>query len=103
MLQVAGLLGLGSVLSACDEIFDGAASPAYVQHIAEDWSAEPTVRQAYLADGADWQLPSRMRQPVAGVVFFAGDAYTSGEDWSSVHMAAQSAREAVELMIDAAG
>ncbi len=89
------------VLAELDEMSDGVATPAYVQHLAQNWAEEPFIRQAYFADSGDWQLPSRMRQPVGDQIFFAGDAYTDGSDWSSVHTAAQSAREAVELMVDA--
>ncbi len=86
------------VLSELDAIFDGIASDTYVQHISQNWNAEPYIRQAYFADLGDWRLPPRMREPVDGRIFFAGDAYTDGEDWSSVHTAAQSARDAFDAM-----
>ena len=80
------------MLRELDEIFDGVASPAYLGHVAQDWSAEPFVRQAYLADDADWQVPRTLGRPVGERLFFAGDAYTDGENWSEVHVAAASAR-----------
>ncbi len=94
-------LALDVALAELDAMFDGAASRLYVGHVAQDWNAEPYVRQAYFADQADWRLPPRMREPVADRVFFAGDAYTDGENWSEVHVAAESARQAVDAMFDA--
>lgn len=88
------------VLAELDEIFDGAATPAYLGHIAQNWSAEPFIRQAYLADDADWQVPRTLGLPVGERLFFAGDAYTDGENWSEVHVAAASARTAVDRLAE---
>lgn len=87
------------ILGELDEIFDGAASKSYVQHVAQNWNEEPFIRQAYFADSADWRLPSVMRETVDGRVLFAGASYTDGEDWGSVHTAAQSARDAVAQLL----
>ncbi len=87
------------ILEELDGIFDGAASRNYTRHISQNWSAEKFIRQAYYADGANWRLPPRMRECVDGRVFFAGDTYTDGNDWGSVHAAAQSARDAVRELI----
>jgi hypothetical protein len=35
-------------------------------------------------------------QSINNKVYFAGDAYTTGDDWSSVHAAARSAIRAVK-------
>jgi monoamine oxidase len=74
------------VLAELDEIFDDAASRRYRRHIVQDWSAEPFVRQAYVADEADWRTVRTLGEPADDRVLFAGDAYTNGEDWSSVHV-----------------
>ncbi len=87
------------ILAELDEMYDGAPSRTFVQHIAQNWEVEPYIEQAYIADNADWRLPPKMQRPVQSRVFFAGDAYTDGEDWSSVHMAAASAAEAVEALL----
>lgn len=79
--------------------FDGAASRAYRRHVSQDWSAEPFVRQAYVADEADWQLVRTLGEAADVRVQFAGDAYTDGEDWSSVHTAVESARAAVTRLL----
>jgi monoamine oxidase len=87
------------VLDELDEIFDGAASRAYRRHVSQDWSAEPFVGQAYVADEADRQLVRTLGEPTGDRVLFAGDAYTDGDDWSSVHTAAESARVAVSRLL----
>lgn len=84
------------ILNELDEIFEGAASRSYLRHVAQNWSEEEYIRQAYFADSANWRLPPQMQQTVGDRVFFAGDTYTDGEDWGSVDMAALSAREAVD-------
>ena len=38
-------------------------------------------------------------ESISKKVYFAGDAYTAGTDWSSVHAAARSARRAVEELV----
>jgi len=87
------------VLAELDEVFDGAASRSYRQHIVQDWSAEPDIRQAYVADHADWQLVRTLGRPASERVLFAGDAYTDGTNWSEVHVAASSARTAVDRLL----
>ncbi|MEM7271961.1 MAG: FAD-dependent oxidoreductase [Actinomycetota bacterium] len=86
------------ILGELDEVFDGAASANYLQHIAQDWSAEPHIGMAYLADDADWQTPRKLAEPIGDRVYFAGDAYIDdGEDgWSMVHLAAKAGRVAVD-------
>lgn len=88
------------VLSELDSIFDGAASRSFVRYIAQNWNDEPFIRQAYLADGADWRGVRTLGQPIDDRIWFAGDAYTDGEDWSSVHIAARSARAAVDGLLE---
>jgi monoamine oxidase len=87
------------VLAELDDVFDGAASRTYRRHITQDWSAEPFVRQAYVADDADWQIVRALGAAGNDRVVFAGDAYTDGEDWSAVHVAAAAARSAVERLL----
>ncbi len=87
------------ILTELDEIFDGAASQSYVRHIAQNWNEEKFIRQAYFADSADWRLPRMMQKTVEGRIFFAGASYISGDDWGSVHTAAESARVAVDRLV----
>ena len=88
------------VLAELDAVFDGAASRAFVQYVAQNWNEEPFIRQAYVADGADWRGIRTLGEPIGDRIWFAGDAYTDGEDWSSVHVAARSARTAVDGLLD---
>lgn len=88
------------VLAELDEIFDGAASASYIQHISQNWSEEPFINQAYLNDNADWRLPGRLFEPMAdGRIRFAGEAYTQNNDWGSVHAAARAARDVVARIL----
>lgn len=89
------------LLAELDEVFDGAASRSYRRHITQDWSAEPHIRQAYVADHADWRLVRRLGEPTGARVLFAGDAYTDGENWSEVHTAARSAEVGVRRLLRA--
>ncbi|HBR99197.1 MAG TPA: hypothetical protein DD979_17735 [Gammaproteobacteria bacterium] len=61
----------------------------------QNWNAEPFAKGAYVYDYEDWRVLQRLGESVDERLFFAGDAYTQGEDWSSVHAAARSARRAV--------
>ena len=49
-----------------------------------------------MSDHADWRTVRQLGESVASKIYFAGGAYTEGEDWVSVHTAAQSAKKAVE-------
>ncbi len=83
------------ILAELDEIYDGAATRTYVQHVAQNWNAEPFARAAYLADDADWRIPPQLQVRFSERVLLAGDAYTSHDDWSAVDDAARSGRDAV--------
>ena len=97
--QAAGDDAIGLILAELDEIFGGLASAAYVQHLTHDWNEQPWARGAYLTDDEDVGTTRRLAEPIDGVVFFAGDGYTAFDDWSSVHAAAWSARDAVRAML----
>lgn len=83
------------ILAELDDIFDGAASNTYIQHLTQNWSDEPFIQAAYLADVSPSWIPRVLSKPVDGKLFFAGEAYTQSGDWAAVHNAAQSARDAV--------
>lgn len=87
------------MLAELDVLFDGQASASYVKHIFQNWNAEPYAQGAYVIDDEDWRTVRALGQSVDQRVFFAGDAYTEGEDWSSVHTAVRSARRAVEEIL----
>ena len=87
------------MLNELDEIFDGQASASYVKHIFQNWNTEPFANGAYVYDDEDWRRMRTLGEAVGDKLFFAGDAYSDGEDWSSVHTAARSAIRAVEALV----
>ena len=87
------------ILAELDEIFDGRASATYMKHIAQNWSEEPFVGQAYLFDSSPTWIPRALWEPIGdNRVLFAGDAYTKHDDWSAVDDAARSARDTVDFL-----
>ncbi|MEM7342732.1 MAG: NAD(P)/FAD-dependent oxidoreductase [Chloroflexota bacterium] len=88
------------ILYELDELSDGQASPNYVKHIFQNWNEEPYANGAYVMDDEDWRVIIRLGESVDNRLFFAGDAYTEGSDWSSVHTAARSAGRAVEEILN---
>ncbi|MEM7337213.1 MAG: FAD-dependent oxidoreductase [Actinomycetota bacterium] len=96
--QAAGDGAIDLILAELDEIYDGAATDTYVQHVTQNWNEQPWARGAYLAD-EDFRTTRRLAEPIDDLVYFAGDGYTAFDDWSSVHAAAWSAREAVGAML----
>jgi monoamine oxidase len=87
-------------LSELDEIFDGQASASYVQHIIQNWSAEPYIQGAYSYDFEDkqWRVVEAIQEPVADRLFFAGEAL-SIDHQATVHGACASAFDTVARML----
>lgn len=46
-----------------------------------------------------WKNIRALGESVDNTIFFAGDAYTDGSDWGSVHAAALSAKSVVEELV----
>jgi monoamine oxidase len=84
------------ILAELDELFDGAASRTYIQHISQNWANEPFIKAAYLEDNAFTRIPNALAGTLDDRVYFAGCSYTREPDWSSVHTAVRSARDAVD-------
>ena len=87
------------MLDELDAIFDGKASATYIKHTFQNWNAEPYINGAYIYDQENWRRVRTLGKSVSDKVYFAGDAYTDGEDWSSVHAAARSAIRAVKALV----
>ena len=87
------------MLTELDDIFNGQATANYVKHLFQNWNEEPYANGAYVYDNENWRRLRTLGQAVGDKLFFAGDAYTTGEDWSSVHTAARSAIRAVEELV----
>ncbi|MEM7574713.1 MAG: FAD-dependent oxidoreductase [Bacteroidota bacterium] len=87
------------MLQELDDIFDGQASANYLRHTFQNWNEEPFINGAYIYDDENWRRVRTLGESVANKLFFAGCAYTQGEDWSSVHTAARSAIRAVRELV----
>jgi len=88
------------ILNELDGVFEGKATPNYVQHVVQNWSAQPFVEGAYsyTVNGPSKATLERIIQPVMKKVFFAGEAL-SIENQSMVHGAIESAYHAAERII----
>lgn len=87
------------VLGELDALFENKASTSYVKHITQNWNNEPYAQGAYATDQEDYRNLATLGQSVDSKVYFAGDAYTTGDDWSSVHAATRSAIRAVNELV----
>lgn len=87
------------ILNELDQVFNGAASANYIKHIVQNWNEEPHIGAAYLADEAPSSISTILGSTIDNKVYFAGDAYTKFDNWSSVDVAARSARDAVREIL----
>lgn len=87
---------LAYILHELDQIFNQKASQTYINHMVQNWSDEPFIESAYLADVAPSSISSRLAMTVNNKLYFAGEAYTQDDDWGGVHNATQSARRVVQ-------
>ena len=87
------------MLSELDGIFNNQATAKYVQHTSQNWNAEPYAKGGYIYDHESSQNITRLANSVDNKVYFAGDGYGFSDDWSSVHVAARSAKRAVEELV----
>ena len=90
---------INHILGELDAIFDGQASATYVKHIFQNWNEEPFANGAFIYYHENAQRIKALTKSVDNKLFFAGDAYTDGNDYSSVHSAALSAKKAVEELV----
>ncbi|MGD1947860.1 MAG: flavin monoamine oxidase family protein [Croceivirga sp.] len=97
--QFSGDALLDYVLQELDDVFDGKASETFLGILAQNWNEQPFAKASYLEDDASSSISRRMAQSVNDKLYFAGCSYTQFDDWSSVHTAARSARDAVRELI----
>lgn len=83
------------ILNELNGIYANQATPNYIKHVVQNWNNEPFIKAGYMSDHANSQTVQKLSESVADKIYFAGGAYTDGEDWVSVHTAAQSAKVAV--------
>jgi monoamine oxidase len=86
------------ILSELDSIYNNQATPGYIKHITQNWNSEPFIKGGYLTDYADWKTVRELGKTIANKLYFAASEFTDGEDWVSVHTAAQSAKRAIEAI-----
>lgn len=86
------------ILRQLDEIFNGQATPHFRKIVTQNWSSEPFVGGAYVQDHEDWKRVRQLGQPVGAHLYFAGEAYTTGENWGAVHDAALAAKSVVDQL-----
>lgn len=84
------------ILAELDQIFDGKASEHYVKHIVQDWTREPYIGGSYSQRKAS---AKKLATPVAGQMFFAGEAMNPSGRTIAVHGACESSYVAVEAML----
>ena len=88
------------MLNELDQVFgNNIASSSYIKHTFQNWNAEPFANGAYLYDYENSNRVARLGASVNNKLYFAGEAYTTGNDWGSVHAAARSAKRAIEEML----
>lgn len=88
------------ILNELDGLYANQATPNYIKHITQDWDNEPFIKAGYMTDNADWRTVRKLGEQVANKIYFAGGAYTDGEEWVSVHAAARSAKEAIDEILN---
>lgn len=91
---------LQQFLRELDEMFEGKATPNYVQHVMQNWSAEPYIQGAYsyAFDGNQKSKVETLQQPVADKIYFAGEALSIANQ-ATVHGACESAYKSVQNML----
>lgn len=80
-----------AVMAELDEIFDGKATQYYVNHLVQNWSAEPYIQgsYSYVFDGDREDIVNTIVEPQDDKVYFAGEAF-SIDNQATVHGACES-------------
>ena len=87
------------VLLELDSMFEGRASSLYEDHVIQNWAREPYIHGSYSQRKAS---AKKLAEPVAGKLFFAGEAMNIDGKTIAVHGACASAYAAVEAMCSSA-
>lgn len=88
------------ILNELNGIYSNQATANYINHITQDWDNEPFIKAGYMTDNADEETVRILGESVEDKIYFAGGAYTNGDDWVSVHAAAQSAKKSIQEIIN---
>lgn len=89
-----------AVMAELDGIFGGKATQYYVNHLVQNWSAEPFIQGAYsyTFDGNRKNIVNTIVKPLNDKVYFAGEAF-SIDNQATVHGACESAYTIMNAMI----
>jgi len=87
------------ILNELNGIYSNQATSTYIKHITQDWNNEPFIKSGYMSDYADEETVRKLGKSVANKIYFAGGAYTNGDDWVSVHAAAQAAKNTIAEIV----
>jgi monoamine oxidase len=87
------------ILSELDGLYANQASAKYQNHVTQNWNDEPFIKAGYMSDHVNWRTVRELGKSIDQKVYFAGGAYTEGDDWVSVHTAAQSAKRAIDELV----
>lgn len=72
---------------------------SYIQHIEQNWTNEPYIKGTYLRNHENTENVIALGKSVNNKLYFAGEAYTDGSDWGSVHSATRAAKRVVEELV----
>ena len=88
-----------AVMEELDQIFDGKATQFYLNHVVQNWSAEPFVRGSYTHfNGTESSIMDDLRAPLDSKVYFAGEALYAPAS-ATVHGAGMSGRDVAKTII----
>lgn len=88
-----------AILTELDQIFNGKASQTYVDHVIQNWSAEPYILGSYTHwNSGEGSGIRAMQEPVNNKLYFAGEAY-SNEMTNTVHGAGFSGTEVAKNIL----
>lgn len=106
--QAEDLAALGSdaaiataLIQELDQMYNGEASQSFESVYVKDWAAEPFVRGAYSYSTVETTVESRKvaAAPVAGKLFFAGEAMNTNGHHQTVHGAVETGYRAVREIL----
>ena len=84
-----------ALLNKLDDIFDGKPSREIQDFIHMNWSKESPYLGTYIYDNENYRRVQTLSASLDDRIFFAGEAYTNGDDWGGVHDAIRSALRVV--------
>jgi monoamine oxidase len=91
---------IDTVIAELDEMFEGKASQHYMNHVIQNWSAEPYIQGSYsFFQGSYSSTIKTLLEPIDNKVHFAGEALIDG-DSATVHGAGQSAKAVIKTILE---